>query len=95
LKTLNEFVDLVKDESGERRRNERIGALPLCHAVYGSQRTAMRCFLVDSSEFGARLLPADASKLPRQFELQLADNVTINCTVIHRTNDEIGVTFIK
>lgn len=95
MKTLNDFVDLLKDESGERRRNERISALPLCHAVYGSQRTTMRCFLVDLSEFGARLLPADASNFPSQFELQLEDNVTINCNVIHRTDDEIGVTFIK
>jgi hypothetical protein len=82
--------------NGERKdcRNEiRLKTLRKCRVVFGEQLEGMNCFLMDISKSGARLRPADATKLPDRFDLEIEQDVRISCEVAHRTHNELGVAF--
>ena len=93
LSRLDDFISVLKGERDERRSDERIRSLRRCRLIYGED-SAMRCFVVDLSESGARLRPEDTSPLPDRFELQLEHNLTVQCQVVHRDDTELGVTFV-
>src|SRR5215470_10441645 len=57
----------------------------------GSQEN---CWLADISQTGARLVVAQARKLPDQFDLALSAGMKRRCEVVWRTAQELGVRFL-
>ena len=51
--------------------------------------------LVEMSNSGARLHPADPPTLPDSFDLVIAPGEEVTCEVVHRAELEIGVRFIS
>lgn len=55
----------------------------------------MTCTIVEMSNSGARLHPADPTTLPDSFDLVIAPGEEVACEVVHRSDLEIGVRFIS
>lgn len=61
--------------------------------VYGRDRRSMLCVLLDISNDGANLVPADMLSCPDRFLLKIADQPARSCKVIWRRATLIGVKF--
>jgi hypothetical protein len=54
------------------------------------------CFVVDKSQSGVRLKVRDALDFPDTFKLIIEeDDFVVQCAVVHRTGDFVGVKFIR
>jgi hypothetical protein len=54
------------------------------------------CVVVDKSETGARLRVKDVTDFPDLFKLIIeADDLVVQCAVVHRTTDYVGVQFLR
>jgi hypothetical protein len=78
----------------ERRNHHRRGALQKALIVYNNGRSSMGCQILDISETGAKLVPADIFLCPREFVLKPQSSGPRQCTVIWRKNSQIGVRYI-
>ncbi len=93
LGKLDDLISVLKGERDERRRHKRVRALKRTRIHFGDPSETMRCFVADLSATGARLRPADAPKLPDNFELELEHDLFLRCAVQFRSDDELGVSF--
>jgi len=80
--------------SVDQRFSKRIKALRSGTISYNHGATTMDCSILDISEAGARLRPADTGFVPDNFRLRLSPTLTIGCEVIHRNPKDIGVAFV-
>lgn len=80
--------------SVDQRFSKRIKALRKGTISYNHGATTMDCSILDISEAGARLRPADTVFVPDSFRLRLSPTLTIGCAVIHRGRNDIGVAFV-
>lgn len=55
----------------------------------------MDCVIVNMSEGGAKLRPADMLGCPDEFALQLHGNNFLDCEVIWRKHNVLGVRFVS
>ena len=83
-----------KTASDDRRRNFRRRLLQPASIVFNNGHSTMRCQIVDTSEFGAKLIPADVYACPRQFVLTSKSYGTRECAVLWRKGSTIGVRFL-
>ena len=83
-----------KTASDDRRRNSRRRLLQPASIVFNNGHSTMRCQIVDTSEFGAKLIPADVYARPRQFVLTSKSYGTRQCVVLWRKGSTIGVRFL-
>jgi len=83
-----------KTASDDRRRNSRRRLLQPASIVFNNGHSMMRCQIVDTSEFGAKLIPADVYACPRQFVLTSKSYGTRQCVVLWRKGSTIGVRFL-
>lgn len=89
------FQDAHKAQmSDDRRRNSRRRLLQPASIVFNNGHSTMRCQIVDTSEFGAKLMPADVYACPRHFVLTSKSYGTRQCTVLWRKGGTIGVRFL-
>ncbi len=93
LGKLDDLISVLKGERDERRRHKRVKALKRTRIHFGEPSETMRCFVADLSATGARLRPADAPKLPDNFDLELEHDLFLRCVVQFRADDELGVSF--
>lgn len=93
FKRLDYVVGVLKGEREDRRRDVRVRTLRRCRVIFGEQGEGMRCFLMDLSNSGARLRPANAEEVPDSFELEIESDLKVPCKVIRRTDNELGVAF--
>jgi PilZ domain len=73
---------------GTRKKTLKGGAI-----VYQNGNCSMNCTIVDISDTGAKLKPADPVYVPETFDLVLPNGPTYRCVLIRRTKDQIAVRF--
>ena len=93
IKRLDYAIAVLKGKRENRRQDARVKSIRRCRIIFGEQAEAMRGFLIDLSTSGARLRPGDATKLPDCFELEIEHDLKVGCKVMHRCDDELGVSF--
>jgi c-di-GMP-binding flagellar brake protein YcgR len=93
IKRLDYAIAVLKGERENRRQDARVKTIRRCRIIFGEQAKAMRGFLIDLSKSGARLRPADATNLPDGFKLEIEHDLKIGCKVVHRCDNELGVSF--
>lgn len=77
----------------ERRALDRRKMLGSGVVSFAGGSCAMDCVVLDLSEDGARIRPADALTCPDEFLLATKGGGRVACEVIWRRNDLIGVRF--
>jgi hypothetical protein len=80
--------------SGDQRRQVRRRAAQSAIIVYNNGRSNMGCQIVDTSELGAKLIPADVYACPRQFILKPKSGGPRQCIVLWRKGTAMGVRFL-
>ncbi|MCZ6859151.1 MAG: PilZ domain-containing protein [Alphaproteobacteria bacterium] len=78
----------------ERRVQNRRKTLGNGVIYFASGSYAMDCVILDLSESGARIRPADAPTCPDEFLLDSKEVGRVFCEVMWRRNDLIGVRFV-
>jgi hypothetical protein len=78
----------------EKRRRRRVRTRRAAWIDAGGNAEPTRCVLWDLSESGARLAPAQASKLPDIFTLILDKTTAHRCGVVWRKGPLVGVRFL-
>jgi hypothetical protein len=85
---------VVQDEkSAERRREKRERTLRHGKIIYSGSSCMMDCLVLDLTEGGARIKPADIMICPEEFVLKIQYSPLRNCEVVWRKNTELGVRF--
>ena len=77
----------------ERRKSHRKGPLTRGTIVYGNERCTMDCVVLNTSDGGAWLVPANLRKCPDKFSLIITDQPAHDCEVVWRDRDSVGVKF--
>ncbi len=85
--------NIKKSSATERRKSPRKEAIRGGTIVYGRDRRSMYCVLLDISDDGAKLVPANISNCPDKFSLKVALQPDRNCEVIWRRHSQMGVKF--
>jgi hypothetical protein len=80
--------------SSDRRGTSRRRAVQPASIVFNNGHSTMGCQILDTSEFGAKLKPADVYACPRQFVLTSKSYGTRQCVVLWRKGSTIGVRFL-
>ena len=78
----------------ERRTRDRRKLLGSGVISFAGGRSTMDCVVLDLSESGARIRPADAPTCPDEFLLDSKEVGRVSCEVMWRRNDLIGVRFV-
>ncbi len=89
--------DLKEDQTAqirERRKRRRKALLSSAKIVCRNDGGAMLCVVLNISEGGAKLRPADMPSCPDKFTLQLGDSHTRECEVVWRNQAFLGVRFV-
>jgi hypothetical protein len=86
-------VETAKASPEERRKSIRKAAVRGGEIIYGRDRSSMYCVLLDISEDGARLVPANITNCPDRFSLKIAPQPHCDCKVIWRRYTQMGVKF--
>ena len=84
---------IKKSSVKERRKSLRMASIRGGTIVYGRDRRSMSCILLDISDDGAKLVPADILDCPDRFTLKVADWSARDCKVIWRQGTLMGVKF--
>ena len=66
-------------------------ALKKALIAFNNGHSSMRCQIIDMSESGAKLMPADISVCPRDFVLKLPSGEARHCAVMWRKETQMGV----
>jgi hypothetical protein len=77
----------------DRRRNSRRRALKSARIVFNDGRCSMTCHILDASETGALIMPADILLCPDQFLLKPLAGPTRACEVVWRKGTRIGIRY--
>ena len=75
------------------RKSHRIETVRGGTIIYGRDRRSMYCVLLDISDDGAKLVPADMRNCPDRFSLKVAGHPDRDCTVVWRRTTQVGVKF--
>jgi PilZ domain len=78
----------------ERRKSARRDKIRRGVIVYGRERYKMSCILLDISDGGAKLVPADILNCPDRFSLTVTNQPTRDCEVVWREHGHVGVKFV-
>jgi hypothetical protein len=78
----------------ERRLSRRHGALRGAQIVFRNGYCTIGCQIVNESESGARLIPADLAQCPSEFVLKPREGEARRCVVVWRRGAMVGVRFI-
>ena len=81
-------------KSAERRRTSRGSVLKSATIVFSQGHCSMDCQVLDVTETGARLRPADILLCPKEFTLKLHHGPVHDCEVKWRRGNSLGVRFL-
>jgi hypothetical protein len=87
-------VRFLPRTTDDRRRHSRSRTLQSALIVFNNGHSTMACQIVDKSEVGAKLTPADVYACPRQFLLKSKIGGPRQCAVLWRNGSTIGVRFL-
>ena len=62
-----------------------------CLHAHVNGHSSMRCQIIDISDTGAKLMPADIAVCPREFLLKLQSGEARHCAVMWRRETQMGV----
>lgn len=79
--------------TGNRRQSTREGRLLSGKIVYNNNSCVMSCVVLNMSNGGAKLRPADIVHCPGAFALRVQGQSPRDCEVVWRKQDVIGVRF--
>ena len=82
------------DYPADRRRHPRRRVLKNALIVYNNRHCSMNCQILDLSDSGAKLLPADIFACPSEFELKPPIGEVRYCEVVWRRGTQIGVRYL-
>lgn len=82
------------EASGNRRRHSRVKMLKSGQVIYGKSVCMTRCLILNLSDAGAAIQPADAADVPDTFVLKIDNGPTHRCQVCWRHADKLGVRFL-
>jgi hypothetical protein len=84
----------VPDEKvAERRGEPRHRVLKTALIVFNDGHCSMGCKILDMSDTGAKLMPADIVSCPKEFVLKPMEGEPRHCAVMWRKGSEIGVRY--
>jgi hypothetical protein len=78
----------------DRRRGRRQRVLKKALIVFGASNCDMACHIIDTSETGAKLVPADILACPNEFVLMPQTGEPRHCAVMWRKGTQIGVHYL-
>lgn len=82
-------------QASDRRARPRRTLLRDAKILYKNRGCFMDCVIVNISESGAKLRPADMPLCPDEFSLQLHGGHFLDCEVIWRRQNVLGVRFVS
>lgn len=77
----------------DRRHSGREGRLLSGRIVYNNSSCVMNCVVLNMSDGGAKIRPADIVHCPTEFALRVVGQRPRNCEVVWRSQDTLGVRF--
>ena len=77
----------------DRRHSGREGKLLSGKIVYNKSSCVMNCVVLNISDGGAKLRPADIVHCPAEFALRVVGQRPRDCEVVWRSQDTLGVRF--
>ena len=92
------FLDALSrlsDTPIERRNSPRQRVLLAAQIIFLNGHSTLNCRILDVSETGALVQPADMVLCPNRFLLKPLSGVSQHCEVVWRKGDRIGVRYIK
>lgn len=78
----------------DRRKHRRSKVIKASQIVYRNANCVMDCTIMNISEGGAALKPADPAHCPRDFVLKIMDGPEYRCETCWHFKDKIGVRFL-
>jgi hypothetical protein len=89
----NEKIQERNSIRADRRHNQRRRALKAALIVFQNGYCDIKCHVLDFSDTGALLKPADVLQCPNQFVLKPASGPSRNCEVVWRGGTTVGVRY--
>jgi hypothetical protein len=87
-------VDPIEPEGQNRRSSPRKRVLRRALIVYRDGHCTLGCNILNVSETGALLMPADLGLCPSMFVLKPQDGPQHRCEVVWRKGGMVGVRFV-
>ena len=84
-------VEVAEERVTERRGEPRRQVLENVLIVFNNGHCSMVCQIIDVSDTGAKLVPADIILCAREFVLKLQSGDARHCAVMWRKETQIGV----
>lgn len=78
----------------ERRTSTRTAIVSGGKITYGRHHRSMYCVVLDISDDGARLVPANILVCPNMLSLKVGDQPARDCKVVWRRKTQMGVKFV-
>ena len=88
-------ANIPDEKEAERRRGRRQRVLKKAVIVFNNGQCSMGCQILDISDTGAKLLPADVFSCPREFVLQPMKGQPHQCVVMWRKGLQMGVRYVE
>jgi PilZ domain len=79
--------------ANERRAKRRMKTIKTGTIIYQNGYCTMPCTVVDLSESGAKIKPADALRVPDSFRLTVTNGQSYACELVRRALNHLGVRF--
>jgi hypothetical protein len=86
-------ANIPDEKEAERRRGRRQRVLKKAVIVFNNGQCSMGCQILDISDTGAKLMPADIFSCPKEFVLKPTEGGPRHCVVMWRNGLEIGVRY--
>ncbi len=83
-------IDEDDRRSAARQRTIKTGTI-----VYDNNQCTMDCVILDVSEQGGRIQPADVLACPDSFILKIKAGATHHCQVVNQDGNKFGVRFVE
>src|SRR5437016_6321704 len=87
-------ADVAEERATERRGGPRRQVLENALIVFSNGHCSMGCQILDLSDTGAKLIPADTILCPREFVLKPQIGESRHCEVMWRRGAKIGVRYV-
>ena len=94
LGSVGASADASDLDDPERRRARRQRVVKAALIAFHTDNCCLNCHILDLSETGAKLLPADIAQCPDQFILRPKQGPSRQCEVVWRSSTMVGVRFV-
>jgi len=89
-----QHIESTQLTGSERRGSRRRRVLKSAMIVYNAGFCTLGCQILDVSDTGARVMPADIFLCPAEFVLKPRVGSPRDCEVVWRKKDSVGVRYI-